>query len=161
LLLLTAVVAVGAAFFAWRERQLEPQRRAVARIVKLGGSVEIEQRGWLDAIWRGRDTQEVVSVTLPGHLADEAQLESLPALRHLTMSYKQAAGGIAMSITGGYTVWYDFVIDGQNVDPPTERPRLDRLKERLPEVKIDVSHDGVIVATDTAFDGYQTVDSFR
>jgi hypothetical protein len=94
-------------------------------------------------------------------LADEAQLESLPALRHLTMSYKQAAGGIAMSITGGYTVWYDFVIDGQNVDPPTERPRLDRLKERLPEVKIDVSHDGVIVATDTAFDGYQTVDSFR
>ena len=65
LLLLTAVIAVGAAFFGWRERQL-PQRRAVARIVELGGSVEIERRGWFEAITRGCDTEEVVSVTLPG-----------------------------------------------------------------------------------------------
>jgi hypothetical protein len=122
----------------------------------------VERRGWFEAITRGRDTQEVVSVTLPGHLADEVQLESLPALRHVTMSYtKHPEGGVAMSIIGGYTVWYDFVIDGQSIEPPTERPRLDRLKERLPEVKIDVSHNGAIVATDKAFDGYETFNSFR
>jgi hypothetical protein len=161
LLLVTTLIAVGAAFFGWRAR-LEPQRRAAARIVELGGSVEIEQRGWLDAIWRGRDTQEVVSVTLPGHCADSVQLESFPALRHVTMSYtKQPSGGLAMSITGGYTVWYVFVIDGQSIDPRTERSRLDRLKERLPEVNFDVTHDGVIVETDKAFDGYQTFHSFR
>ena len=157
LLLVTTLIAVGAGFFGWRAR-LEPQRRAAARIVELGGSVEIEQRGWLDAIWRGRDTQEVVSVTLPGHCADSVQLESFPALRHVTMSYtKQPEGGIAFSITGGYTIWYDFVVDGQSIEPPTERSRLDRLKERLPEVKIDVTHNGVLVATDKAFDGYQTI----
>lgn len=161
LLLLTAVIAVGAAFFGWRERQL-PQRRAVARIVELGGSVEIERRGWFEAITRGCDTEEVVSVTLPGHLADEVQLESLPALRHVTLAYtKQPSGGLAISITGAYTTWYVFVADGQNIDPRNERSRLDRLKERLPEAHIDVSHDGVIVETDKAFDGYQTVYSFR
>ncbi len=160
LLLLTAVVAT---FFGWREWQLRPQRRAVARIVERGGAVEFERRGWIEAIWHGGETQKVVGVTLPGHIADEVpELQSLPALRHVTMSYtKQRAGGVAWSITGGYTVWYVFVIDGQNVDPRKEQPRRDRLKERLPEVKINVSHDGVIVATDHAFDGYQTFYSFR
>src|SRR6185312_3391219 len=46
LLLLTAVVA---AFFGWREWQLRPQRRAVARIIKRGGAVEWERRGWIEA----------------------------------------------------------------------------------------------------------------
>jgi hypothetical protein len=78
------------------------------------------------------------------------------------MSYTtKPDGGLAISITGAYTVWYDFVVDGQSIEPPTERSRLNRLKERLPEVKIDVTHDGVIVETDKAFDGYQTVHSFR
>src|SRR5205085_12240314 len=57
LLGVTALVAVGAAFFGWRARQLEPQRRAVARIVELGGSVEMERRGCIEAIRRGRDTE--------------------------------------------------------------------------------------------------------
>jgi hypothetical protein len=161
LLLLTTLIAVGAALFGWRAARLEPQRRAAARIVELGGSVDIEQRGWLDAIWRGRDTEEVVRVTLPGHCADSVQLESFPALRHVTMSYTTQSGGIAISITGASTVWYDFVVDGQSIEPPTERSRLDRLKERLPEVKIDVTHNGVLVATDKAFDGYVTTFPFR
>ena len=49
LLLLTTLIAVGAAFVGWRAARLEPQRRAAVRIVESGGSVEIEQRGWLDA----------------------------------------------------------------------------------------------------------------
>src|SRR5262245_36854278 len=73
LLLVTTVIAVGAALFGWRTARFEPQRRAAARIVELGGSVEIEQRGWLGAIWRGLDTEEVVGVTLPGHCADSIQ----------------------------------------------------------------------------------------
>jgi hypothetical protein len=154
LLLLTGLIAVGAALFAWRERQLEPQRRAVARIVELGGSVELERRGWFEAICRGCDTEEVVGVTLPGHLADEAipALETFSSLKHVTMAYSRR-----VRFTRGFTPHsrsYHFVIEGQHVAPRDEQPRYDRLKSRFSHVGIHVSHDGAVVPTDTAFDGF-------
>ena len=77
------------------------------------------------------------------------------------MSYTKQVNGIAMSILGGHTLFYVFVADGQRIDPGNERARFERLKERLPEAKIEVTHDGAIVATDVAFNGYETFHSFR
>jgi hypothetical protein len=156
LLLLTAVIAAGAAFFGWRERQLGPQRRAVARIVDLGGSIEVERHGWFEAIRRGCDTEEVVSVTLPGHVADDAigALEAFSSLKHVTMAYSRRE----QFIIGGYSphsFYYDFVIDGQHVAPRNERSRYDRLQSRFSHLDVRVSHNGAVVPTDTAFDGYR------
>jgi hypothetical protein len=153
LLAVTALVAVGAAFFGWRERRLEPQRRAVARIVELGGSVEMERRGWIEAIWHCRDTEEVVNVTLPGHLMDKAlpKLQVLPSLRHVTMAYSIA--DVVVDHRKLRAPEYYFLIDGNCVDPVIERPRLDRLQMAIPDVEIAVSHDGVVVPVDVAFVG--------
>jgi hypothetical protein len=163
LLAVTALVAVGAAFFGWRERQLAPQRRAVARIVEFGGSVEMERRGWIEAVRRGCDTEEVVSVTFPGHLADDLvpELKSLRRLRQITLAYSKQGNGVAMSIVGGITYWYTFVVDGQTIDPSAERPRFDRLSQRFPGVNVAVSHNGAVVNTDAAFDGSETFGPIR
>src|SRR5205807_9842947 len=82
LLGVTALVAVGAAFFGWRARQLEPQRRAVARIVELGGAVELERRGWIEAITHSWETEAAVAVNLRGKVVDQA-LWGLKALAKL------------------------------------------------------------------------------
>jgi hypothetical protein len=150
LLLLTAVIAVGAAFFGWRERQLEPQRRAMARIVELGGSVEKKRRGLFEAIWRGCDTEEVVSVTLPGHLTDEAlpDLKALPGLRQITMSYTTVWHNLPLYVIPKQ---HCFIIDRDSVLPHEEEPRFARLNQAFPRLQIDVSHDGNVVSRESAF----------
>ena len=172
LLGVTALVAVGAAFFGWRARQLEPQRRAVARIVELGGSVEMEGRGWIDAIAHGCEFDEVVRVTLPGHLGNEVlpDLKALPALRHVTLEYSTLRNSLKRD--GNYfgTIMGDF--DSFVVDAPAsdfsrfprdiprikslshrdERARCERVQNQLPEVVLEVSRDGVIMSVETAFE---------
>jgi hypothetical protein len=153
LLLLTTVVAAGAAFFGWRARQLEPQRRAVARIVDLGGSVEIGRRGWIEALWHGHDTEEVVHVTLPGHLSAETipELKTLRSLMRVTMAYS-LAGFVGYDQHGGVIITRKaFVTADGFISPSDERARFDRLKEALPSVMVDVIHDGVPVPLDAAF----------
>jgi hypothetical protein len=85
LLLLTAVVAV---LLAWYAGSAERQRRAVAAIRELGGSVEIEPWGpsWISASV-GDYFGDVVRVELPGHLADEVPWRDCPRLRHVKMVY--------------------------------------------------------------------------
>ena len=152
LLAVTALVAAGAALFGWRERQLEPQRRAVARIVELGGSVEMERRGWIEAAFQGRDTKEVVSITLPGHLSDDAlaTFGQFASLKQVTLAYSEVPG--SLWISGGVSfAHHHFLINGEQVNPSDERVRYDNLREALPRVAVVVSHDGVTVPLDRAF----------
>ena len=150
LLAVTALVAVGAAFFGWRERQLAPQRRAVARIVELGGSVEIERRGWPEAVWRG-DTEEVVAVTLPGHLVDQGlrDLKELPALRRITMAYSRARE--ERPAASLWTLKYEPP-NRQLGATSIEVARLIRVTRQIPFAEVTVSLDGVVFPIDVVFD---------
>jgi hypothetical protein len=139
LLLLTTVIAVGAAFFAWRERQLQPQRRAVARIVELGGSVEVERRGWIEAIRRGCETEEVVSVTLPGDMAEKAvpTLKALSSLREVTLAYRREPPDGEWACV----IWWCSTT-GQVVNPTEERARRRRIQRELDGVEVKAFVDG-------------------
>ena len=135
LLLLTAVIAVGAAIFAWRERQLEPQRRAVGRIVQLGGSVQVERRGWVEAVSYGLQTEKVVAVTLPGQAFDDA----LPALRELDSlrEVRMACAFAPACLPGGWTF-------GCGQVPLEERLRYRRAKQVLEPIVVRlVAADGL------------------
>ncbi len=94
----------------------------------------------------------MVSIALPGHVADEASplLRAIGSLRHVTMAY--SLGGFNIVTAGGaFFERRHFVVGDRFLYPSWERERFDRLKEVLPKVEIFVSHDGLIVPTDTAF----------
>src|SRR5947208_13652656 len=131
LLAVTTLVAVGAAFFGWRTRQLEPQRRAVARIVELGGSVEMERRGWGDAIAHGFAFDKVVKVELPGDRADNAfdGLRTFDSLKKITLGYEMVSfDGVALH----------YIMDGRHLDRDMREAELRhrRLLQEFPSVEV-------------------------
>ncbi len=140
LLLLTAVIAAGAAFVGWRDRQLEPQRRAVARIEGLGGSVQIARLGWSEAIARGCAFEEVVSVDLPGQRADDAlpALKDLRSLREVTLRYRTAAPG-EWTMCGAWL----FSVSGNVLSPQEEHARCARVVRELENVEVSRTVDNV------------------
>jgi hypothetical protein len=142
---MTTVIAVGAAFFGWRARQLEPQRRAVARIVELGGFVDVERRGWLEAIWRGCDTEEVIGVTIQGQVAEDAApaLAELSALERVTLTYETVLWSPFR--VGPETKHYLESRKGREHAIPTQAfdERHDQLRRWLPRVELVVSEQMV------------------
>ncbi len=160
LLLLTTVIAVGAAFFGWRARQLEPQRRAVARIVELGGSVELERRGWIEAVMHGGDFDKVVGVAMPGHLADQMlpDLREWPSLKRVSLTYVVGYGvadGNDPDLFWYSNItkqdWKHYSIANGFVKASTEESRWSRFRIALPHAEVSVSEK-----LDDGYAGYLT-----